>query len=362
MNNKNIVQYFYEHQFLPALDQKMTVIEGELQRHQEQWIDQFLETFKRICLRIREMQDSDQKGPISLIHFCLLRRSMMDHSCYFIEAYSERWYENSAPLFEEYDAAWLYHSLPAFIQQMTESYEGFGESAKSTEFEAMMQKAVGCYHLFAVALLRAAMPEAIMLEEYKSIKRELALRISIGEYTDLSEDVLVDYQGLQDVKEIRRRLEESKASSIAYGCYRNLMLPQVRAESNDLRYADFSGSHLQGSRFQRCDLMGTRWNGCLAPESDFRYSSLPEADFRHADLRGAVFDYVSGHEPRDRLRTGLMGVRFDHADLEGASFIGATFGRTSFEGANLQHALFSRQIKDSYSFSAEQIHSIRWVD
>lgn len=111
----------------------------------------------------------------------------------------------------------------------------------------------------------------------------------------------------------------------------------------DLREADFSRSHLNGSRFQGAQLAQALFVGANIGSAQFDGVSAHTADFSASRAAHARF-------PDARLlRTDfsaakLMGTRFDRAIIRGASFAGADMTKANFSHTDLERANLSGAI------------------
>ncbi|MNF15849.1 hypothetical protein D3C80_2186280 [compost metagenome] len=73
---------------------------------------------------------------------------------------------------------------------------------------------------------------------------------------------------------------------------------------------------------------------------------------------------MSGQALREEANRvpGLLGIRFNFANLDGANFANVLFDNAYFEGASMQGTILSVQHKDKFDLSESQIHSIHWID
>jgi uncharacterized protein YjbI with pentapeptide repeats len=115
-------------------------------------------------------------------------------------------------------------------------------------------------------------------------------------------------------------------------------LAVVSLESADLRGADFRDlDYMSNTVLGPADLRGARFDGVTLYGMGFEGADLRDASFREARIATSSLDVADLRRARfDRAQVSFLPrelVTFDATCLSGASFKDATFGRTSFEGA-----------------------------
>ena len=96
----------------------------------------------------------------------------------------------------------------------------------------------------------------------------------------------------------------------------------------------------KGGTGQRLSLAGADLSGCVLPEGDLREAELPAVRWTGSVLDGARFDRA--HMPRSRLeQASLHKATFAEADLSSSSFSGATLDGSDFLKAQLRGADFA---------------------
>ncbi|PUA35551.1 pentapeptide repeat-containing protein [Paenibacillus elgii] len=366
MGKEEALLHLREHVLDPALTERISALDADFRQHKRQLAAGFVTSFRELCLKIKAMQERQEKAPIAFIHYSMLRTSIREGAnTYLIEAYSDDWYWDTAYCDAAYDAGWAFQGIRPLLSVLDDSRKAYMNILHSADTERLVMQEIGYFDQFVTVLARWAIPEAVKLPEFQQIAKADRLQIRIGEFKDRSEPLYVEDRGQRDVQQIRRRLEQKQEADCSYESFRGLPLSLGHYDELDLRYSDFSGSDLTSCTFNGCVLIGTRWHGCRLRHTDFSYSQLCDADFRDCDLKGANFRMADGQGFADKLhRTpGLLGVNFANADLEGANFLHADLPEANFEGANLNQAVFAERDRERLRpwLSEAQIASIRWV-
>lgn len=364
MNKEQALQEFRDEIFLGLLEKCVDRLEAYYQENKDNLAEQFVHSFRTICCHIVELQASLRKNPIAFIHYSMLRTSIIDRSYqYLIEAYSEEWYGDSMACHSSYDASWAYMEMPSLLQQLEVLRRPYFQFIDSSDIERLLLNHVYAFDQFVQALARYAIPQAMKLPEIQQIHKANFLRVRVGEYKDISEDIYTEDRFEKDVLHIYNRLKQYPDIGCAYESFAGRTLTDGEYLQAEMRYADFSGSDLTNSKFRSCILFGSRWEGAVAQNADFSYSLLCDADFSRSDLRGSIFQGArdSGFREGFLRSPGLLGLRFVNANLEKCDFRGAQLYGADFQGANLRDALFSEQDWTLYNLSEQQANEIKRV-
>ncbi|WP_432774828.1 pentapeptide repeat-containing protein [Brevibacillus gelatini] len=364
MKKEEALRHLYEQVCLPELEKRVAALESFFLKNKERLVDDFVQSIRQMAIKIKTMQDHGAMPAIGFLHFSLLRTAVLDGSNrYLIEAYTDKWYWEGIECFGSYDAGWAFQGFPSLLQLLDEQRKKYIGVLDAPDVERLLLKELDYFTQFISALVRLSIPEVVRLPEYQQLDKAQRFQIRVGEFKDISESVYVEDRLPREEQEARRLLEQAKDSYCTHETFANMRLRQLKANEMDLRYTDFSRSDLENGEFRHCVLIGTRWGGSSLANADFRHSLLADADFRQSDLRGANFSYADGQTSDDRLyrQPGLLGIRFDEANLEGADFRHARLYKASFYGANLHQAMFLERDQDRYELTEPQRKEIHWI-
>ncbi|WP_431087545.1 pentapeptide repeat-containing protein [Paenibacillus sp. 8b26] len=367
MDKHAALHHFKEHHFTPLLELQLDTLENKFQRCQDQLISDFNNSFRDLCIHILGMQQQGQKEPIGYIHYSFLRTQMLEQSyLYMIEAYSAEWYEDDSDCKLTYDASWAYAPMSAMLETLEQERKIYMGMITSADVERLMLESAPFFHQFVSSLLRLGMAEVVQMPEYLAIHKANRLAIRTGEYKDISENLYVEDQEALLADHVREQLMHSNEEEpYVYENLKRLSLPHLHLMQKDLRYNDFSHSDLRESQFHTCILIGSMWQRANLAGGSFQGCLLTDTDFRYSDLRGANFSSASGQPYRENgVRVpGLCGLRFEHANLDGADFTDVhSFEHAYFEGASMQGTLVPRKYQQHWKLNEAQHQSIVWTE
>lgn len=365
MNKDEAIKHLYENTLLPTMKDNLSDLEMYFRQNRTVLVEQYIESFREICILIKNAQQNQAKDAIAYIHYSMLRTSMLESTVdYLIEAYSSKWYWDDVESLAYYDASWAYQSLDSMMKLLETTRKKYMNLIEKSDIQRMILENIGYYHQFVIALARISIPQAIQLTEYQQILKTDCLRIRIGEFKDYSEDVHVDDRTAKDERSIRRQLMDRAVDmACTYKSFTGIQLHEEIIDDMDLRYSDFSRSHLEGSKFTNCILIGTRWIGCQLQRVDFSYSQLCDADFRDCDLFGASFVHTDSRGIQDDLlkSPGLIGLNFENANLENADLSDAMLEGANFHHAVMKNTIISAEYLNRLKLTETQIQSIHWI-
>ncbi|GAC41162.1 pentapeptide repeat-containing protein [Paenibacillus popilliae] len=375
MDKAESIAHFQEHVVWQERANVQLVLERDFQSQRERLADEFMTSFQEICREIRDAQVRGEKGAIGYITYSMLRTELLEgRYIYRVEAMDNGWVFDRHPYVLQYEAGWAFQHLDTLRSRMMTASRMYGGRVSVPVIERMLLTEAIAIHRYVIALARAALPQAVELEQYRDIVKEPEFEIRVGEYMDLSEAVFKQYECERDSASIRAWLEDREGAAYAYESYRNM----------DLQNGDYGENHFQFSVFNQCDLsraslqdsvlIGTKWHDTALAGTDFSRSQVHGGEFRGCDLRGAVFRGAAGADGwKDDLflrYPGLSALRFAGSDLAGADFSGASLHGadfsaanvvdTLFEGADLTNAVFSRRQREALRLDPQQWEQILW--
>ncbi|MGG4213886.1 pentapeptide repeat-containing protein [Paenibacillus sp. FSL L8-0638] len=365
MDKQAALKQIYEHDFVPLLEENLQALESEFQQNKTILTADLVSAFREMCQLIKNMQDRNEKAPLGYIHFSMLRTSILDQMyLYVIEAYSDEWYFDQVNCTVTYDASWAFRSLVSIIDVLDQKRKPYIGLLNRSDVERMVLSASHYFHQFVATLLRLAVHQMIEMPEYQSIQKAKCLFIRTGEFKDQSEQVYVEDLTPIHENDLRQRLLDEGQTEHPFENVKGVTLRDLRVVEKDLRYSDFSMGDFSGSQFVNCVLLGTSWRSTKFRGADFSGSILSDADFSGSDLQHARFDGANGNIFREGgYRTGLLGVRFTNANLDGANLAGVDFGaQVNFEGASMQGTILSKADQEHFRLSPLQLQTVQWVD
>jgi hypothetical protein len=147
----------------------------------------FVDSFRRICLSAKAMQEREGKGKIGYITYSMRRTYLMDQRYeYVIEAFDREWFFDQRPCQEFYDSGWSFAywgQLGVILEQQRKRYMN---AIIPPDIEHYLLSAVEFFHDFIIQLAACAIPQAIELPEFLALDREDDMEIRVGEYKGLS--------------------------------------------------------------------------------------------------------------------------------------------------------------------------------
>lgn len=367
MDKKTALHHFKEHHFRPLLETELDRLEAQFHHNQAGLISDFKQSFKDLCIHIQSMQQQGLKEPIGYIHYSFLRTQILEQSyLYMVEAYSADWYEDHSDCKLTYDASWAYARMSVMSETLEQRRKIYMGAINSADVERLILESAPFFHSFVDSLIRLAIAESVQTPAYQAIHKAKRLLIRTGEYRDISENLYVwDQEPLPADEVIEKLMQSNEEEPYVYENLKLLSLPHLQQFQQDLRYNDFSYSDLRGIQFDSCILMGTRWQQANIEGGSFKGCLLVDADFRYSHLKGVNFGEASGRVDRkDGRRTpGLCGLRFEHANLDGADFTNVhSFEHAYFEGASMHGTRVPRIYQQHWKLSDEQQQSIAWTE
>lgn len=289
-------------------------LDNYVKTHLEQLITQFTDCFCEYCDRIYQMQQRGAKGPISYIHFSVLRTNMLlkKHEIR-MDAYDENWYMDSVECSGWYPVGAFY----SYLEEYGEIVEELRRQSSGKISLAEAQKRVfteSNFYLFYVAeLIRIGMRKAVHTESYQKVKRAPIFVVCIGGFMDRFDIIYKEDHTVKDSKEVNRYLQSREQTLFSYEFYENLDLSKGNYEDLEFQYSSFAG----------CDLSKSSWYK----------SRILFGSFKNTILKDTKME-----------KTKIFDTDFSGATLECVSFAGAKLKNISFAGAKLKQVDFSKAL------------------
>lgn len=353
MNRIEALAQFKETTVKDICNERLLSLEKYFVENKDSLVQGFVESFRQICIKIKDAQSSNKKGRIGYITYSMMRTAIYENKyTYLVEAFDEQWFLDFEPCCSAYDAGWAFGFMDGLRTGLEVKRKQYLGNIVTSDVENIIQAEARKFNEYVVALARYAIPEAVLIKEFQEIEREDELEIRVDEYRDASDIVFKDDIREKDPENIKEWLKEKLEDEYPHEVFRSLDLRDGDYGNNDLRYADFSGSDLSGSKLNGCTLIGTRFTGANLNAVNLSDSVLYGADFKGCNLKNAVFYQVEAaygvENPSLWERPGFNGISFEGAELEGADFEGADLKGAVFAGANLKSVNFSgASLKDA---------------
>jgi hypothetical protein len=376
MNREAAWSHFMDRYALAYGNRKIMELESCYSKRVDDYIPEFLESFREICRAIHTMQQRNQKGKIACITYSMLRTALIDRQAvYLIEAFTKDWYLDFTECQARYQAEWAFSHLYRLEMELDEKLKLYLNQISRAKLQSYLLREADKYHQYVVRLARYAMGRVILLPEFQAIEKEEQFAIRVGEYLDTSEIVYKEDRRVKDLNAVQARLGDKEDLSCSYGVLSGLNLARGDYWGIDLHYADLRGSNLSQSQMMDATLTGAKFNRCSLAGCDLSGAWIFEADFGECDLRGADLSGVMGtagmkaeeewvapgYRPVSFQRANLENVNFKGAKLRGAVFCDANLKNVNFEGADLEDAVFTRGNNGCINVDETQRRQIVWV-
>ncbi|MBY7740201.1 hypothetical protein [Paenibacillus polymyxa] len=147
----------------------------------------FIDSFRRICLSAKAMQERGEMGKIGYIVYSMRRTYLIEQRYeYVIEAFDRDWFFDQRTCQDIYDAGWAFEywgQLGSMLEQQRKRYMNV---IISPDIEQSLLYTVDVFHDFIIRLAVYAIQRATELPEFLALDREDDLEIRVGEYKGLS--------------------------------------------------------------------------------------------------------------------------------------------------------------------------------
>ena len=378
MDRTEALEHFYQNCVKQAVIEKISQAEHFFDKHKDELVPDFVDSFRRLCMKIKKMQIDNKIGKIGYIQYSMLRSNIIENNYdYLIDTYNKQWYFDSKQqeCQEKYNSRWAFIFLEELEKVLEEKRRIYINTIYKPDIDHIKLEKARIFNQFIKNLARYAMPKAAQILEFNAIDMEDEFEVRVGEYYDLSEVVYKVDMRVKDPEEIKEWLEDKKEDCYVAEILRDMDLSLGNYTGIDLRFADFSGSNLSGSILENSILIGTKFCRCNLENINLTGTYIHDADFSGASLKNADFFTAKGSKSMiDTIASriySLWGVNFEGADLEGADFRytdlrGANFKSTNligvnFKGANLENAVFLKEAVNGLELDEAQKKAIQVV-
>lgn len=358
MRREEALEHFIENYVKVKSVEKQKKLDDYYEKNKDELSLNFIESFKQLCLKIKEIQAISRKGKIAYIVCSMLRTNIIfGVNKYLLEAFNKLMYFEKNECKVEYDVDWAFRFLDEFEEELLQNSKLYINKITKADIERLKLKEAVLYNERIERLVRYAMPKVAMTQEFKDIQKEDILEVSVGEYRSLRKLVYKESIRSKDSKEIKYWLEQKYEFEYTYEVLRELELSDGDYGGIDISYGDFGKSNISRSNMKKNILIGTKFCESLLEEVDFTESVATEAVFDSADLKRASFKGAKV-EGASFKNANLEGVCFEGTDLSYSDMTGANMVNANFKGALLKGTIFDINGIDGLMLEDEQKRDI----
>jgi uncharacterized protein YjbI with pentapeptide repeats len=375
MTREEAMEHFeeeYVYKYYVQMDKKA---EQYIEENNEILTSEFIETFRSLCKKIKQMQIEGKKEKIAYITFSFGIDNLLHKSHeYMVHAYGSEWfYEDSEECKVMHDLNWLYEFMEDTYNQLVEISKKYIGNITSADLKEVRKSGViSCDVLFR-KFAKKAIEKAVEIDEFKEIEKDEVLEIRNGEYKGYNEIIYKIDTGVKSSKDIKNWLEKKDEEDdychqilcnldLSNGDYKGIGAHHTDFSGSDLSNADFEGTSLIDARFNKAKIENVNFKGASLDESNFAYTTVKNSNFVEADLLDSNFEKseligcnladtdFAGSNFQDCIikdcvlknanffESDLENADFSNNDLQGASFVDTNLQGADFSGCNLENA------------------------
>lgn len=310
---KHIKKEYCDKYFL-QMDKK---IDAFIKENEEKLLLEFIENFRSLCLKIKEMQAGGLTPKIAYITYSFGIDNINGESQeYEVQAYGKEWFfEESEECKIPYDVRWLYSIMEETYKELLDVSKKYIGQITSDDLADVRKRGVVRCDVSLVKFVKIAIEKAVQIDEFKLIEKEEVLEIRIGEYKGYNEIIYKEDIRKKDSKEIVAWLE-GKNGTYSYEILSELDLSGGDYEKITMHYADLSKCDLSNANFKDASLIGTKFIAAKIDNTNFKNTVLAEANFDSTVINNSNF--------------------------QGSSLRASDFSNAKIDGCNLQNVNFSK--------------------
>ncbi len=193
MTRHEALKHFWETYVKDKQKEYIEKAEEEYRSRKDELAKDFIESFRRICLNIKEMQSAGQKAKIAYINYSMRRTYLLERRHeHVVEAFDKDWYFDTYPCRGTYDSGWAFKYLDALEDELEQLGKKYMGKINKPDIERIKLEAAAVFNQSIVVLVKQAMADAIRLKEFDEIAREPDLEVRVGEHKGISEVVYKD--------------------------------------------------------------------------------------------------------------------------------------------------------------------------
>lgn len=352
---------FYENDVKPLLKATLSRLEEDFQQNKEMLKMEFLNSFKDVCIYIKEVERSTGRKAGFIIYNLLRTRMLSKRYEYMVVLYDKDWYLKDGVKVGDLNVQFFYKHFEELWQELLKLYKKYIMQVSVVDVERIMMDQLDSFHKYVVEMMRYSLIDAIETEEYKSLEKEAVMEIQSGEYFEPCDTVHIEHKEKNYI-EIIKWLDKKEKGEYCFQDFRGIDLMDRQYQNIDLRYTDLRCSKLDGLDISFSLLMGTKFKSTRMKGANLIFSMISDANFEEADMTGAKLQsclaFTGKNTVNEWKKVGFTGVSFKNAILKDASFKWANVIGADFEGADLQGAVFEEAKLFRSRFSKEQLEQI----
>lgn len=368
MERSEALKHFEEEYINPYVREMKKNIEKYIDDHRKELTEAFVENFRTLCKKIKEMQKEGRKGKIAYITYSFNIHNLQKESRdYVVQAYGNEWFlEEGEECKISYNVGWLYDFLDDFYGKLFEISKKYMGNINASDMDQVWKKGVIHCDVKLLNFTKRAIKEAIKTEEFKALDKEEVLEIRLGQEKGYNEIIYKMDTRVKDSKKMKEWLESGE-KNYSYSVLQNLDLSGGNYKGITCNNTDFSGSNLSNSNFEDASLIesvfvksiinGVNFKKSRLSKTDFSDTVLENSDLQEAGLRLAILaraQFINCNLNNAKLyssdlsyctfknsfltNTKFYETNLENADLSGNNFMGAVFFRTKLIGADLSNA------------------------
>lgn len=362
------LKHFEEEYINPYVREMKKNIEKYIDDHRKELTEAFVENFRTLCKKIKEMQKEGRKGKIAYITYSFNIHNLQKESRdYVVQAYGSEWFlEEGEECKISYNVGWLYDFLDDFYGKLFEISKKYMSNINASDMDQVWKKGVIHCDVKLLNFTKRAIKEAVKTEEFKALDKEEVLEIRLGQEKGYNEIIYKIDTRVKDSKKMKEWLESGE-KNYSYSVLQNLDLSGGNYKGITCHNTDFSGSNLSDSNFAGASLIesvfvksiinGVNFKKSRLSKTDFSDTVLENSDLQEAGLRLAILaraQFINCNLNNAKLyssdlsyctfknsfltNTKFYDTNLENADLSGNNFMGAVFFRTKLIGADLSNA------------------------
>lgn len=368
MERSEALKHFEEEYINPYVREMKKNIEKYIDDHRKELTEAFVENFRTLCRKIKEMQKEGRKGKIAYITYSFNIHNLQKESRdYVVQAYGSEWFlEEGEECKISYNVGWLYDFLDDFYGKLFEISKKYMGNINASDMDQVWKDGVIFCNEGLLNFAKRAIKEAVKTEEFKALDKEEVLEIRLGQEKGYNEIIYKMDTRVKDSKKMKEWLESGE-KNYSYSVLQNLDLSGGNYKGIICHNTDFSGSNLSDSNFEGASLIesvfvksiinGVNFKKSRLSKTDFSDTVLENSDLQEAGLRLAILaraQFINCNLNNAKLyssdlsyctfknsfltNTKFYETNLENADLSGNNFMGAVFFRTKLIGADLSNA------------------------
>jgi hypothetical protein len=138
------LKHFEEEYINPYVREMKKNIEKYIDDHRKELTEAFVDNFRTLCKKIKEMQKEGRKGKIAYITYSFNIHNLQKESRdYVVQAYGSEWFlEEGEECKISYNVGWLYDFLDDFYGKLFEISKKYMSNINASDMDQVWKKGV----------------------------------------------------------------------------------------------------------------------------------------------------------------------------------------------------------------------------